>query len=334
MHTEQITRYLPSKHFVITVLLFVIIWGGYYTYNHLLSPQRAGGTSLSSMNTSSSVPERYDQYADNDEDGLANWEEAMWGTNPDNSDTDGDGTSDAIEFVAERNPLVNAANDSLTNYPAIPSLKSAETGYATRTSGIAQAFASQLYALGLSKNDTAGSGSIALNNILKNELVQGKLSDTYTADAVITTNDTIDAYRVYGNTLGTLVATYKTQGEPRASNAIINDAFIRQDLIALTALAPYAQYLQDNGASLVALPVPKGFLTQHVNLVNGMINMGKALDILTKSAGDPFMALLGLSEYTTSYTRFYDALLAFSVECDKQKTTFGLDDPGNIFIQQ
>ena len=31
---------------------------------------------------------------DNDGDGLQNWEETMYGTDPDNADTDGDGLSD------------------------------------------------------------------------------------------------------------------------------------------------------------------------------------------------------------------------------------------------
>jgi len=42
---------------------------------------------------------------------LKDWEENLWGTDPNNPDTDGDGTSDGKEVSEGRNPLIAGPND-------------------------------------------------------------------------------------------------------------------------------------------------------------------------------------------------------------------------------
>jgi hypothetical protein len=54
-----------------------------------------------------------DPQADNDEDGLSNNDEAIWGSDPDNRDTDGDGYLDGEEVAAGHDPTIPAPNDKL-----------------------------------------------------------------------------------------------------------------------------------------------------------------------------------------------------------------------------
>lgn len=48
---------------------------------------------------------------DSDNDGLKDWEEALWKTNINNPDTDEDGTNDGDEVKAYRDPLISGPND-------------------------------------------------------------------------------------------------------------------------------------------------------------------------------------------------------------------------------
>lgn len=50
---------------------------------------------------------------DSDGDGLKDWEEAIYTTNPKNPDTDGDGAEDGAEIVENRDPLRVGPNDTL-----------------------------------------------------------------------------------------------------------------------------------------------------------------------------------------------------------------------------
>src|SRR5689334_1381538 len=52
--------------------------------------------------------------SDADGDGLKYWEEALWKTDPNKFDTDGDGTGDGQEVREGRNPLIAGVDDTLT----------------------------------------------------------------------------------------------------------------------------------------------------------------------------------------------------------------------------
>jgi len=54
---------------------------------------------------------------DSDNDGLSDWDEELYKTDPHNPDTDGDGTPDGEEIKLGRNPLVRAPGDKLFFYP-------------------------------------------------------------------------------------------------------------------------------------------------------------------------------------------------------------------------
>ncbi len=58
-------------------------------------------------------PEIANPEGDDDADGLTNALEAVWGTNPNLSDTDGDGFKDGEEVAANHNPTIAGPNDLL-----------------------------------------------------------------------------------------------------------------------------------------------------------------------------------------------------------------------------
>lgn len=54
-----------------------------------------------------------DPTGDSDADGLTNADEKLWGTNPNNIDTDGDGFKDGEEVQSNHNPTIPSPNDKL-----------------------------------------------------------------------------------------------------------------------------------------------------------------------------------------------------------------------------
>jgi hypothetical protein len=109
-----------SRRLVITFLLILIVavlagstvlvinkWRG-RTPTPSTSPVPSGA--LPSTQSGSQI---IDPTADDDQDGLPNSEETVWGTDPHNSDTDGDGYKDGEEVAAAHNPTIPAPNDKL-----------------------------------------------------------------------------------------------------------------------------------------------------------------------------------------------------------------------------
>lgn len=86
-------------------------------------------------NISSGVKVDYQDSDDFDHDGLKNTEEAVWGTDPYNPDTDGDGYLDGEEAFSDHNPR-QANNDSLAKTREFLSLNSTDRMAYLVTGGI------------------------------------------------------------------------------------------------------------------------------------------------------------------------------------------------------
>lgn len=66
-------------------------------------------------------------FQDSDQDGLSNEEEKLYGTDPNNPDTDGDGYSDGVEVKSGYDPLKPAPGDKIIKEPASTNLATAAT---------------------------------------------------------------------------------------------------------------------------------------------------------------------------------------------------------------
>lgn len=86
-------KYLPSKQFVRTILIALLLGSVVFVVGKILNKktvwQSKSGEDLVKI---SKEDDFFSQ--DTDEDGLYDWEEALWSTNPALKDTDGDGVDD------------------------------------------------------------------------------------------------------------------------------------------------------------------------------------------------------------------------------------------------
>ena len=101
---------------VIIIIVISIIAGiGIFVFSslHQQQTQQSSSGTNTQLGALSSNTGTVDPLGDPDNDGLTNAQEALWGTNPNNPDTDGDGFSDGKEVAACHNPLVPSPNDKL-----------------------------------------------------------------------------------------------------------------------------------------------------------------------------------------------------------------------------
>ena len=95
--------YIKIKHikqFLLITICFFLAGFNYLTYAKADSKSTANGYVCDKSN-------------DSDCDGLTNAEEKLYGTNPNNADTDGDGYSDGVEVKSGYNPLKAAPGDKI-----------------------------------------------------------------------------------------------------------------------------------------------------------------------------------------------------------------------------
>jgi len=100
-------QYLPSKK-IVTLMIVIILVGGFWLFlnknSNLKNKNLAGINVLKNL----LLGEAHFEYTDSDNDGLLDWEEKLFGTDPQNPDSNGDGTLDGEEF-ASLNYTLNTA---------------------------------------------------------------------------------------------------------------------------------------------------------------------------------------------------------------------------------
>ena len=98
----NISHYLPSKKFA-KILISVLVIGAVIFF---VTKANTSHSLKSSKNTISLTPQEIIE-GDRDGDGVRDWEESLWGTNPDAKDTDEDGVGDLEEIEARRKEIAS-----------------------------------------------------------------------------------------------------------------------------------------------------------------------------------------------------------------------------------
>src|SRR6266704_2992979 len=95
--------YIQIKHIKQTLLILAIVF--FAGFNYLTFVKADNNTAQKGC----------DKSIDSDCDGLTNAEEKLYGTNPNSSDTDGDGYSDGVEVKSGYDPTKPAPGDKISN---------------------------------------------------------------------------------------------------------------------------------------------------------------------------------------------------------------------------
>jgi len=245
---------------------------------------------------------------DSDSDGLKDWEEALWESDPRKSDTDGDGTPDGDEVNAGRNPLIAGPDDKYKSDTVIRKINKNISGEApTKTEEFAQSFFQDYITLRNSNN-------------LFEEYEKNNLINDY-VDSVIKTNTLIKDYTVadlnisqninkassidYGNTLGGIILKHSFETENELT--IFNNSIIKEDIEEIEKLNPiinaYKNILKDS----LEMLVPQDAINEHITFVIGIASIVESIESMYAIYNDPIKAIVGISNYEQSVFLLKDA---------------------------
>lgn len=259
--------------------------------------------------------------ADADNDGLKNWEEEVYKTDPRNPDTDSDGYLDGEEVASGYDPAIKAPNDALegTDTDAPRTLPKNLTSYLAQiltqkiSSGeIAPAQGDSLDAV---KNDP----DLPYNQVLVNEaLVQiGLRAKEYFMLPLIKTEDiSVSSFPTTYATIGAYIIAmgqatsrgYETDQLNKSEIDIIRDAVDSKDMKEITLLRAS---IQKNIEDVKNVTAPQGFEDLHAQQIALLMLQEKIFDAVAHLDEDPAMAAAALETYQqliTMYQAFSDEL--------------------------
>ncbi len=283
-------NYLPSKKFtyliagiVIAGILFFAISNLFFGKNSYTASNK-NGKLQNEKKTINNLLQK-----DSDNDGVMDWEEALWGTDV-NKKMTFDGIADAGYIKKKKDDLkITNANTDGQN-----------TGNLTETDKFAQQFFASLSAM----KQNGQIDQTTINNVsasLGQSIVDPSLIDKYTEkDLKLTEKDGVVAQAVYYTTAQKIFETYKNEGlgsELEIVSTIANSGTIENNQESVNKLSKISDAYQQFAQKMIELKVPESLAQYHLPIINNANNTGIAVENMTKITGDPIVGLSGLSQY-------------------------------------
>jgi hypothetical protein len=241
---------------------------------------------------------------DSDNDGLPDWEEALYGTNPNNSDSFNLGMTDG-EAVA-KGLIVPKAIADIQNATSSPASVSPDSSVpkAAAAGSITDTFAKNFFTLYLATKQANGGNALSqvqvstLAEQVMNQLAAGiSLAPDFKSKADIKVSgagaDALRAYAIQAEDV------FRAQGVQLPKNELqyLQDAVQNNDASALDNIQKIATAYRASAAGLAVLAVPEELADIHLALVNALARLGGGSGDFARSKTDPIAAMLALKQY-------------------------------------
>ena len=310
---KKYAKYLPSKKFtkifiscVVVVLVFFLISNIFFSKTSFLSLNKKSQNSLETKNiTLHSLVIK-----DTDGDGVADWEESLWGTDP-NKIATFDNIPDK-EYIKNKRDALKLPGDSGVD----------NTGL-SETEKFAQQFFASLAALkqsGQFDSNTIKNMSTTLGENIANPTI----IDAYSQNNIkISSDDSTQNQENYYIKAGNLFETYKNKGvgdelDSVSTIAAIGSSGSNPDLE--NKLNNIANYYQEYAQKMLTISVPESLSSYHLRIINDSNNTGISVRNMAKISIDPIIGLSGVAQYQ----KYSEDLIKSVTDLEAVLTTNGI----------
>jgi hypothetical protein len=326
------------KHWQISfAVLFstVLVTGAYVITQTVITPQVAQASAETALLQAIATK-------DSDKDGLPDWQESLYGTDPQNADsfklgmTDGDAVArglivpkaitDLPSGTSSTNPSpVDSLNPSLPPAPADSTL----------TAQFAQTFLS-LYLSARQANGGQDLSETQLSDIANQsvETLAASIQPTPDFKSLSDLNvvgsgpDAMNAFAASAEA----VLLKNTNDATTTDIAYLHSALIDGNDSAYAKIASIAKGYRGSAAGLAALPVPQELAEADLLLINTLMRMSE-LDIdFTRVNEDPLAAILALQQYQTVATALAQVFLDIGNAYASANLSLPAGAPGALFV--
>ncbi len=279
-------KYLPSKQFVKIMLITLAVGLAFFLVGKIFENKTFSANNNVTEDSSSEKVENGDFFdQDTDGDGLYDWEEALWGTDPRQTDTDDDGVDDK-KYVENKRKTADF-----------------DETYKPDTSNETETFARQLLvtANSLNKSGTfSQSTAEQFSESVGQTLASFNIKDEYTLANLKLSN--ISAQTYFDN----YKKAYESLPNKDVSelNVIARLITNPEDQQALEDMAKLNIFLSKFKDSLLSMEVPYNISGTHLSILN---NLEKIFIIVSESKNLETDALKAMS-YFSKYDKYSDQL--------------------------
>lgn len=272
---------------------------------------------------------------DGDGDGLADWEELLYGTDPHTVDSKGLGMTDG-EAVA-KGIIVPPVSVDIPSTPG-RGQSAEELGLASPSEGsLTDIFAKNFFVLYLKAKQEAGreltEDEVALLAAKAIEGLAGtaKPSGDFKTAADITVEGTgKDALRTYAAAAEAVFMAHAT-AYPKSELEYLAEA-VKGDTGALEPIRKIAAAYHAVARGLATLPVPLEARDTHLALVNALAAIGNTASDFGRYDTDPLTTLLAVTQYRVAVSNMINAFIDTAEVYRTANITFSEEEAGRGFV--
>jgi len=262
---------------------------------------------------------------DTDGDGLKDWEEALWGTDPLKPISNPQKIADAefVKIKIEKEGVNASTKESFTLQ-----------AFATEDENVSTALGKDMFAeyVSLKKSGQATPDKLDQLALRLAENTALPVTKKYTTSQVKTFPDANkDFGRIYANNVAGLKLKYQNMVQQRSTRGPeeVTDANVSQ----YSEMFSYLSTLYTNFAKeLMTLSVPKGLVNSHIDLANSLAQSANAIKNMSLIDTDPTRALIGVESHSEAEALQESALITMSRFFTTNGIIFTTDEPAFSII--
>ncbi len=285
-------NYLPSKKFMIIAgsaigVFIVVLLASYFIKKNKESSSKRSAEILAQNMSIKELSEK-----DTDNDGIADWEESLWGLDPKNRYTH-EGVSDA-DWVKQKKEELKIEN-------ADTAIKSDEELNET------EKFSRELFTTINALKQSGNLNKDAISNVsslLGEKITSVTLGDIYVLEEINKADSSDrETQAKYYNEAKKAFIKYKEQG--------LGDELSFVDPISGETdpekLIKISEAYKDFSKEVQGLKVPENLIQKHLDIANSAYNTGESIVKFSKITDDPLTVLVGFSQYQRYSEEFINA---------------------------
>jgi hypothetical protein len=285
------SSYLPSKKLSLFLLIILLI--AIFLFFKKNKTDSTTNISIIKNTTVSNLVS-----ADKDLDGLYDWEESLWGTDPEKKDSDSDGVSDKEETELKKKELGISST--------------VESNSTSQTDQLAK----EIFSLAISLNQNGlltEEGIENLTKILGDQIYQTEEIEDPTKNITLNTiESTPQNKETYKKEILKTIENSKNNGfgeELKEFSKIITEE--NQDNTSLQKISQSYSELAD---ALIKIKTPEEISDVHKSLISETIRTGSSIQLMSNYYSDPILSLRGVilyKKYSDNLEKNLYSLLAY-----------------------
>lgn len=239
---------------------------------------------------------------DMDGDGLVDWQETLYGSDPRLADTDGDGTNDGDEVMEDRDPTIAGPDDQLVRIGSILNTDFEVEGYTPGT--LTDDFSKELFLNYLNLKTQNNLNSDSVNQLAQNlgdqVAVEVNPEIVYSESDLKIVSSNREVLKKYGEEIAIIYIDYLTQ--------INNKASLPDEEYLIEASNLYLNLAN----VLSAIEIPDTTKNVHVELLNAVYNKALTMKDFANSETDPLKTLLSVKTIREADAKETEVLISLN----------------------